>query len=939
MPPTQENRNIAINTPLGADALMLGSFKYVEQLGKVFELNAELVSPKEDIDFSAIVGKNVTVRLNSDTGQARFFNGYVARFAQVGSQGLYSKYHATIVPWLWFLKRRTNCRSFQNKTVPEMIKQVFRDAGYTDFKEKLNGSYQPWEYCVQYRESDFNFVARLMEHEGIYYYFEHAEGSHKLVLADAPSSHSTGEGSATLVYRPQTGLSDREYVYDFQAEQEVQPGSYATTDYNFKIPRTSLFARAQAADAQDTSSFEVFEYPGEYEQQSEGTSIAKVRVEELQSQGWRGHGRTNARGLCAGSKFTLQEYPRDSFNKEYLLTYVSVSVTGDSFGTGGGGQSGEFFSCFINVIDAQTQFRAPRSARKPLIQGPQTAIVVGPKGEEIYTDQYGRIKIQFHWDRYGKADENSSCWVRVSQSAWAGKNWGSIYIPRIGQEVIVEFLDGDPDLPIVTGRVYNGDCMPPYDLPAEKTKTTLKSNSSKGGQGFNELRFEDNKGSEQIFLHAEKDLEIRVKDSVMETIDGERHLTVNEHQFEHVEKDKHVTVKGDCNTKVSGSHSSTIEGDAIHALNGALTFSIGKDQILKISGDQHMIIAGKMAEMIGGNLSQTIGGNHQEKVGGKFAVLAAGEIHLKSVKVVLEGLSVTMKSGGSFVTVDPTGVSISGPLVKINSGGAAGSGGGSSPDSPNSPAGAPDVPKKPKVAAKAKPGADTTIDRTPPPIPAAKPGSIPVDPRAAVLAVAAITGNPLVEVCSPPPDPLRSLEDAAKSVEGTVDDLKKAAEKAAQKAQSLANQAVDAAKQAADQVEKTAQDVWNKTKSAVDDGIQKGKDVVDAVEKKVQDAKMAAEQAAKDAWDKAKETAQKAADTAKDAVNEAKDQVSNAVNQAEDEAKQAWNDAKSTAEQAAEDAKKAVDDAAKQAKAAAEQAAQAAEDAKNAASNALGSLF
>ena len=709
--PTQTNRNIAIGTPLGKDVLLLKSFSYVEQLGRLYDLDAELLSMQADLDFDKIIGKNVTIRMESDAGNTRYFNGYVARFVQSGSQGSLAQYHAKIVPWLWFLTRRADCRIFQNKTIPEIIKQVFRDTGFTDFKEKLNGKYQPWEYCVQYRETDFNFVSRLMEQEGIYYSFEHAEGIHKLVLSDAPGSHSPGKGCETVIFRPEEGgVRDDEYIHDFRMEQEVQPGAYSLSDFNFERPRTSLFARSQIANSHDQSKHEIFDYPGEYELQSEGTDYSKIRIEELQTQHLIGRGQTTVRGLCAGNTFKLKDFPRADWNKSYLLTSVSIHGSGDTFEGSGGGESGAFFSCSFTVVDAQKQYRPARITPKPLIQGPQTAIVVGPKGEEIHTDKYGRIKVQFHWDRYGKADENSSCWVRVSQAAWAGKKWGSMHIPRIGQEVIVECIEGDPDWPIVTGRVYNADCMPPYDLPAEKTKTTIKSNSSKGGQGFNEFRFEDKKGDEQIYLHAEKNYRIKVKNTTREWMGGNRHLIVKTNQYEKVYGDKHGTVQGDRNGKVVGSDSLIVQAD----------------QMTKVSGGH----------------SLTVGGDQQAKVGGKFASDVGQEIHLKAgMKVIIEaGVQITLKGAGGFVDIGPGGVTIQGTLVNINSGGSAGSGSGSSPQ-------APDVPKLPLEPEPIEGGSNTTVSQTPAKVQKTTTSKAVTDPKAAVLIAAAKSGTPFVEPC------------------------------------------------------------------------------------------------------------------------------------------------------------------------------------------------
>ena len=640
MPISQSNRQLAINTPLGEDKLLIVNASITEQLGRLFQIDVDLASDDASIDFDAIVGGNATIRLDLVTSKVpRFFNGYVSRFAQTGADNKGGSYRATLVPWLWFLTRTADCRIFQNKTVPDIIKQVFRDHGFTDFKDSLNGTYTEWEYCVQYRETDFNFVSRLMEHEGIYYFFEHENGKHTLVLADASSAHSAFTGYEKVPYRVARGSTNVESIGQWIVEQEVQPGTYTVNDFNFEKPKTSLVAQSNIPTQNAQSSFAVYDYPAEYEEQSEGSDYAKIRIEELHTQHEIARGDSNARGLAVGYTFELTSSPRRDQNRQYLLTSASYRLAADNYNASEGTNEEETFSCTFTALDVSKPFRAARTTPKPTIQGPQTAIVVGTSGEEIYTDQYGRIKVQFHWDRYGKSDENSSCWVRLSQAAWAGKKWGSIYIPRIGQEVIVEFLEGDPDRPIVTGRVYNADAMPPYTLPAEKTKTTLKSASSKGAAGFNELRFEDKKGSEQIFIHAEKDYHDRVKNDRLEWIGNNRHLIVTQDQYEAIKGDKHEDVTGELNQK------------------------------------------------IGETLSVKAGMNIQEKAGMNIGTEAGMELHLKAgMNVVIEaGMSITLKAGAGFVVVGPAGVTISGEPVLINSGGAAGAGEAISPTAPTAP--------------------------------------------------------------------------------------------------------------------------------------------------------------------------------------------------------------------------------------------------------------
>ncbi len=425
------------------------------------------------------------------------------------------------------------------------------------------------------------------------------------------------------------------------AEQELRPGKYALTDYNFQTPNTSLMANVQTvAEIGGNTKYEIYDYPGIHINKSEGDTVTKLRMEEEEAAHHLVAGSGNCRSFAPGYKFHLDEHSRRDQNGDYLLTEVTHSASvGDSY-SGSGGGSEETYTNHFTCIPFSVPFRPQRLTPKPIVQGPQTAVVVGPAGEEIYPDKYGRVKVQFFWDRLGKKNENSSCWVRVSQP-WAGKNWGAVSIPRIGQEVIVEFLEGDPDRPIITGRVYNDDQMPTYPLPDHKTRTTFMSRSTKGGgsANYNELRFEDKKGSEQIFINAEKDMDHRVENDSREFIGNDRSLIV-----------KH-------------------------------------DQKEKVEGDLHAETAGNRNEKVGQTMSLQVGQNLQEKSGQNFAHEAGMEIHLKAgMNVVIEaGLQLTIKASGGFINIGPAGIAISGTLVLINSGGAAGSGSGSSPQDPQKP--------------------------------------------------------------------------------------------------------------------------------------------------------------------------------------------------------------------------------------------------------------
>lgn len=676
---TQKHRDVAIETPLGEDVFLLTSMSASEQLGRPFRYELELVSEKLDIKASEIVGQNVTVRLNLLSGEIRYFNGFVSRFVQTPSSGDEAQYTATVVPWLWFLTRTADCRIFQEMTVPDIIKQVFRDRDFTDFEDGgLTGSYRTWPYCVQYRETDFNFVSRLMEQEGIYYFFKHENGKHTLVLADSASAHEAYPDYEEIKYRPFKAEEGEEVITRWVAETRLQPGSYTLNDFDFENTKKDLQARSTISRDHAVAEMEIFDYPGEYTKTSDGENYARTRIEELHTQYEVATAASDARGICTGCTFTLKECSRQDQNKKYLIVSANYDIDAGSYESGAEGGAATY-SCSFTAIDAEQPFHSLRTTPKPSIPGPQTAIVVGPSGEEIYTDKYGRVKVQFHWDRRATGDENSSCWIRVAQ-VWAGKKWGAMYIPRIGQEVIVEFLEGDPDQPIITGRVYNAQAMPPYELPGEKTKSTIKSNSSKGGQGFNEIRFEDKKDSEQIFIHAQKDHDVRVENDLKEWIGNERHLIVTADQLEQVDGDKHLTVTGDQNEKIDGT------------------------------------------------ISIEAGSDIQVKAGSNYGFEAGSNIHIKGgMNVVIEaGVQLTIKAGSSFVNLGPAGVSISGTMVNINSGGSAGSGDGCSPD----------VPKAPEEADQAEPGET-----------AEPPKAREYSPQAVTLTQTAIDGTPFCEKC------------------------------------------------------------------------------------------------------------------------------------------------------------------------------------------------
>jgi len=468
-----------------------------DHLSRLFQMEVETDSQDSNIKFEDIVGTAATVKLQLPNGQTRYFNGIVSRFVQE-QQGNVARYRATLSPWLWLLTRTADCRIFQNQKVPDIIEAIFKERGFKDYKLKLSASYNPREYCVQYRESAFNFVSRLMEEEGIYYFFQHQDGKHILILADSPSAHDTFSGYDTVTYRPAiTGQEDqRESVTDWIVEKEIQSGMYVMNDFNFTTPTAPVTGNANITRTHQNADYEIFDYPGGFDTGSNGDAYAKLRIQELQAQYEILRGQSNVRGVATGCKFTLNGHPRSDQNRQYLVIGTSVRAKSGAFESGKT-EEGEFFSSSFTAMPAAGQFRSPRSTRRPLIRGPQTATVVGPSGQKIYTDPngYGMVKVQFPWDRLGKNDENSSCWVRVSQ-AWASKNWGDMALPHVGDEVIVECLEGNPDRPIITGRVYNANNMPAFGLPDNKDKRVWQDDYG------NQLVFDATTGDEHIRLYS-----------------------------------------------------------------------------------------------------------------------------------------------------------------------------------------------------------------------------------------------------------------------------------------------------------------------------------------------------------------------------------------------------------------------------------------------------
>jgi type VI secretion system secreted protein VgrG len=571
----------------------------------------------------------------------------------------------------------------------------------------LQGNFKPRNYCVQYDESDFDFASRLMEEEGIYYFFEHTNEKHKMVIANTPQSHPDCPSKSEIAYFVKTGTEEDfiTAIGTWQTDHNLQTGKVTLWDYNFQTPRNKLDASQPSAfNIGDNQKLETYQFPAGYARKyddidrtggeradvqnvfNEKQFMATMAMQSVDAKYKEINASSDCPSITPGYKFNLTNHT--SAGEYVVVSATHMAEQNPSYVSED--EIEEPYSNTFNCIShgrGNPPFRPLRLTPKPLIRGSQTALVVGPSGEEIFTDKFGRVKVQFHWDREGQADANSSCWIRVAQS-WSGNKWGMVFIPRIGMEVIVHFLEGDPDQPIITGCVYNPETMPPYTLPDEKTKSTIKSDSSKGGKGFNEFRIEDEKGKEQIFIHGEKNLDVRIKEDAMELIKRDRHLIIERHQLEEVKKDKQLKVVGDRNEKVDGS------------------------------------------------VSLNVGSDIQQKTGQKYALDAGQEVHIKSgMNLVIEsGTTLTLKVGGNFININSSGVYVKGTMVMLNSGGAAGSGAGANPE----------LPKPPKEADQADPGMRTKQLRSQ--SPPTKPTF--TSPAAAVMINAARNGSGFCEICS-----------------------------------------------------------------------------------------------------------------------------------------------------------------------------------------------
>ena len=675
-----ENRKLRMAGPLPESKMFIKAARVVEGLSQISEITIDFMSHDRGLKMEDLVGQTHKVRIQlgeEGEGTWREFVGTCVEASYIGLHEGYSFFSLEVRPWLWFLTKTSNNRIFQNLNAVDIIKKVFADRGFADYTISPSRTPDPRVYTVQYNESDYDFICRLMEEEGMYFFSTVRAGKDHLMVVDGAGGHAAVEGAPSIKFitREAGYRRTEDHIFEWRGGEGVRSGKVTLRDYNFEAPAADrTVVKAVPKGKHSFKNFEQYGYPGRYRETPLGEIHARVRMEAEACQHAVGSAVGNVRTLATGATFTLQEHARATENAEYLIIagvhMMQVEVQQEDETQGIQAQPGltgpavpelpssirfdeenkDTYRCTFKTIRKSVQFRAPLKTAWPKIPGILIARVTGPAGEEIYTDKYGRIKVQFPWDREGQNDENTSCWIRVV-TPWAGKAWGMIAVPRIGQEVVIQFEDGDPDRPICTGMLYNADVMPPYTLPANMTQTGIVTRSTKAGSAstFNELIFEDKKDAEFVRLQSEKDYKETIKNNAVITVGmekkdpGDYTMTIYHHRSEFVKT-------GDSTFKVE-------QGNEIRDIKTDKTETIGQHSTKEVKGN--------LKSTVKGNETHDITGNNEKKVTGTYTNDVTGAVTIESKQ------SITLKVGGNTIVIDPSGITIKGIMITTDANGMA----------------------------------------------------------------------------------------------------------------------------------------------------------------------------------------------------------------------------------------------------------------------------
>jgi type VI secretion system secreted protein VgrG len=672
MPATLGNRASFTFTVEGCDEeLRVVRFDGREAISSLFEFRLEIAA-SDELELEKLVGKPAHLTIEGLAGE-RQVHGFVCQAEYVGDSRRYALYELTLVPWIWRLQQRSNSRIYQGKTTPEILELVLKASGLPrkQLRLELHGAFAPRDYCTQYGETDLDFISRLMEAEGIIYFFEHEEDAHVLVLTNSGDCRPPPDGPVELTWGPPEGIvHPGEHLTRLRLSELMRPTRVSLRDMNLHQPDLALETSA-GGDGER----EVYEYPGSYQDRQWGEKQAKLRLEALQATRRRGFGTSDSPRLVPGFTFKLTGHPRDGVDGEYRL--LAVTHRGEQPQVLDEDAAGEFhYSNELECMGSKLPYRAPRITPRPTVRGVQTATVVGP--EDVHVDEHGRVQVMFHWDRKEPSADGIgrwSCWIRVSQ-AWAGAAYGAMFLPRVGHEVIVDFIEGDPDRPLITGRIHTGFNGPPYPLPDQKTKSSIKSETTPGGGGSNELRFEDAKGSEELYLHAQRDMNVLVENDKGQTIKHDHTLEVGHDESYTIQNDHTLAVNHDQTATIRGNQSLTVGGDRTIDVGKAHTESIGADMKLDVRGNLNETVLQGKTVRVTQNMTETAGQNIVLQAGKNLNVSTGTNVNISSSGStrVVAGSSMSLSCGPTTITIDSNGVSIQtsgtvtvkGAAIKLN---------------------------------------------------------------------------------------------------------------------------------------------------------------------------------------------------------------------------------------------------------------------------------